>query len=186
MGLVPASNPILRRTNVRPSLRAHAQKEFNIMRNNTFATAATATMAVLLSASAALAGPPVHSATGGGTVDWPGGRVTYGFTAQIDAAGVVIGQAEFVHRDAGITNHVVINCLTVVGNTAWLGGTITISSNPALVGLDVVWEVQDNGQGIAAPPDKVSNVQPGVAPGTCNSMPDLGLIDWTNGNVQVQ
>ena len=51
---------------------------------------------------------------------------------------------------------------------------------------DIVWEVQDNGQGIAAPPDKVSNVQPGVAPGTCNSMPDLGLIDWTNGNVQVQ
>ncbi len=155
------------------------------MRKNTFATAATATMAVLLGASAALAGPPVHSATGGGTVDWPGGRVTYGFTAQIDAAGVVTGQAEFVHRDAGITNHVVINCLTVVDNTAWLGGTITFSSNPTLVGKDIVWEVQDNGQGIAAPPDMVSNVQPGVAPGTCNSQPALGLVPWTNGNVQV-
>jgi len=156
------------------------------MRKLSFATAATATLAVLLGASAALAGPPVHSATGGGTVDWPGGRVTYGFTAQIDAAGVVTGQAEFQHRDSGITNHVVINCLTVVGNTAWLGGTITISSDPTLVGVEIVWEVQDNGQGNAASPDQVSNVQPEVAPGTCNSQPALGLIPWTHGKVQVQ
>src|SRR5213594_4413425 len=106
MGWVPASNPIPRRTSVRTSLRTNARKEFTIMRKLSFATAATATLAVLLGASAALAGPPVHSATGGGTVDWPGGRVTYGFTAQIDAAGVVTGQAEFEHRDAGITNHV--------------------------------------------------------------------------------
>jgi hypothetical protein len=147
---------------------------------------ATMVVAGLLGATVVFAGPAVNKASGGGTVDWPMGRVTYGFTAQIDAAGVVKGQAQFHHRDVGISNHVAINCLAVVGNNAWLGGTITESTDPMSVGLEIVWRVQDNGQGQAAPPDMVSTVVPGVAPGECYSMPDLGLIPWTNGNVEVK
>jgi hypothetical protein len=156
------------------------------MKHPILAVTACAVLSGLLGVSAALAGPPVHSASGGGTVDWPGGRVTYGFNAQVDASGAVKGQAEFHHRDAGITDHVDINCLTVVGNDAWLGGTITSSDNPAVVGLEIVWRVQDNGEGNAAAPDQTSTVVFGVSPGTCNTTPPLGLIPWTNGNVQVK
>lgn len=156
------------------------------MRKLTIASIMSTLVAGILCASVAMAGPAVHKASGGGTVDWPLARATYGFNAQIDAAGVVKGQAEFQHRDAGIRNHVEINCLTVVGNDAWLGGIITSSSIPELVGVQILWRVQDNGEGNAATPDMTSIVVPGGAVGDCNLTPPLGLLPWTNGNVEVK
>ena len=145
--------------------------------------------AVLLAASCAggaSAGPAVHKASGGGTVDWPGGRVTYGFNAQVDAAGAAKGEAEFQFRDVGVKLHVEIDCLTVAGNDAWLSGTIRTSDDASLVGQEILWRVEDNGEGPAAPSDRTSTVVLGVARGACATMPTLGMVPWTNGNVQVR
>jgi hypothetical protein len=123
--------------------------------------------------------------TGGGTVDWGGGRVTYGFVAQMDASGAVKGEAQFQHRDVGVRDHADVLFLAVSGADAWIGAVITQSDNPGLVGQEIYFRVQDNGQGKKATgPDMVSTVILGPAV-TALSMPPLALLQWTNGNVMI-
>jgi len=153
-------------------------------------TAAATLLVVLVSAGTAedrLHGPRVHWASGGGTVEYAGALNTHAFTAQVDADGNVTGQAEFQLRYIDTTVHAEVHCLEVVGNNAWIGGTITRSSNPAQVGLglDILFRVQDNGEGAAHPPDMTSQLEWGAVP-SCSTAPPLGLIEWTNGNVQVR
>jgi hypothetical protein len=140
----------------------------------------------LLLASIAWAAPPVHQASGGGTIAFNDSLETIAFTAQIDATGAVNGQAEFQLRDQSLTFHVVVDCLQVSGVNAWISGLISTSSDPARVGQRVLWQVQDNGQGNAASPDQVSlpvQFNPLVS---CQTQPTLPLVPWTNGNVQVR
>ena len=119
--------------------------------------AAATLLAVLVGVGTA---GPVHWASGGGTVEYAGALNTHAFTAQIDADGNVKGQAEFQLRYIDTTIHAEVNCLAVVGNDAWIGGTITRSSNPAVVGLGlhILFRVQDNGEGDAHPPDMTSQL----------------------------
>jgi hypothetical protein len=138
----------------------------------------------LLVAGAASAAPPVNLANGGGTVDFNGARETIAFTAHLDAAGVAKGQAEFQLRDQNLTFHVDVDCLSVSGVNAWIAGVITTSSDPSRVGQRVLWQVQDNGEGGAAPPDRVS-LPVLFSTAACGTQPPLPLVDWTNGNVQV-
>ena len=146
---------------------------------------------VLTMSGTALAAKPLAQASGGGTVDWGMGRVTYGFIAQqIDERGNARGEAQFFHRDLinPFHDHADVLYLAVDSNTgdAWIGAVITQSSDPSLVGREIYWRVQDNGEGKKATgPDKVSTVVFGAAV-TALSMPPLGLIDWTNGNVKVK
>lgn len=152
-----------------------------------------ATLMVMTLGGVALAAPPISQASGGGTVDWPNGRVTYGFTAlQVDPAGDAKGNAVFHHRDTP-TGTVHGNVLYVAVNTAtgeaWIGGVVTKSDAPVFptVGSEFVFKVVDNGQG-AGVQDEVSSVIYG-GPGTAASalgMPVFGTIPWTNGNVQVK
>lgn len=146
--------------------------------------AAAATLAVFVGVGTAA---PVHWASGGGTVEYAGAFNTHAFTAQVDADGTARGQAEFQLRYIDTTIHAEVDCLTVVGNDAWIGGTITRSSNPAVVGLGlhILFRVRDNGEGAAHPPDMTSQLVWGVVP-SCNTMPPLGLIEWSNGNVHVR
>jgi hypothetical protein len=140
----------------------------------------------LLLASVAWAAPPVHQASGGGTIEFNGSLETVAFTAQIDAAGDVKGQAEFQLRDQSLTFHVVVDCLQVSGVNAWISGLISTSNDPARVGQRVLWQVQDNGEGDAFPSDQVSlpvQFNPTVP---CQGQPTLPLVPWTNGNVQVR
>lgn len=66
----------------------------------------------------AVAAPALSKASGGGTVDWPLGRVTYGFTAQqVDDAGNAKGEAQFHHRDVGVSNHVDVLYMAVDTST---------------------------------------------------------------------
>ena len=134
--------------------------------------------------SNAWADPAVNKATGGGTVESGGVLETIAFTAQVDAAGEVKGQAEFQLRSQSVTFHVEIECLSVAGNQAWMEGVITSSSDPARVGTRVQWTVVDNGEGKGAQ-DQTSLPVAGTA-GSCNQRPALPLIPCTNGNVQVQ
>jgi hypothetical protein len=143
-------------------------------------------LTALVCVSVGTAGPKVHWASGGGTVEYSGALNTHAFTAQIDADGNVKGQAVFQLRYIDATIHAELNCLAVVGNDAWIGGTITHSSNPAVVGpgLDILFQVRDGGEGDAGPPDMTSPLVWGAVP-SCNTPPPLSLIEWTHGNVQV-
>ncbi len=143
-----------------------------------------------------LAGPALAKVSGGGTVDWPMGRVTYGFTAQqINDSGVdgnAKGQMVIQHRDTPspeapgwLVRHIDITYLGVNGNAAWIGGIITKSNDPIEVGLEVVGQVQDNGEGSKATgPDRISAFFTGTPISDLYSEPDFGMIDFTNGNVQ--
>ena len=141
-------------------------------------------LAILVSVGTAA---PVHWASGGGTVEYAGALNTHAFTAQVDADGNAKGEAEFQLRYIDTTVHVEVNCLAVVGNEAWIGGTITRSSNPSQVGLGlhILFRVQDNGEGDPSHPDMTSPLVWGAVP-SCNTTPPLGLIAWTHGNVQVK
>jgi hypothetical protein len=141
---------------------------------------------VLALASVGTAGP-VHRASGGGIVEYGGALNTHAFTAQVDADGNARGQAEFQLRYIDTTVHAEIDCLAVVGNEAWIGGTVTRSSNPAQVGLGlrILFQVQDNGEGFAVAPDMTSQLVWGAVP-SCNTTPPLGVIEWFKGNVQVR
>ena len=156
------------------------------MKRLSIAPGAIALIVSLSCVNAATAAPKVHWASGSGTIDYAGARNTHAFTAQIDADGNVKGEAEFQLRYRALAIHVEINCLAVVGNSAWLGGVIRSSSNPALVGEHVLFGVVDWGEGDAAPPDQTSQVVIDVTVPPCTTTPPLGLIAWTDGNVQVQ
>jgi hypothetical protein len=140
----------------------------------------------LLLASMAWAAPPVHQASGGGTIEFNGSRETIAFTAQIDAAGDVKGQAEFQLRDQSLTFHVVVDCLQVSGVNAWISGLISTSNDPSFVGQRVLWQVQDNGEGQALSQDQVSLPIQFNSTTPCQGQPTLPLVPWTNGNVQVR
>lgn len=74
----------------------------------------------------------------------PGTDGNYSMAAQIDAAGNVSGQ----WQDAFTLNpgfHINVTCLTVVGNTAWVGGVIDQATNPAFIGVQARAKVVDGG-----------------------------------------
>jgi hypothetical protein len=138
--------------------------------------------------------PVVASATGSGHMVRPDGTFrSFSFTASKRADGTVKGQAQLNSRGFDVFVHIRVDCLRVVGNTAFMSGRITHVSNPdeAFVGELNRWAVQDNGEGPDAPPDLVSSIpeNPGNAdPKTCeddNSDRPLNRI-VERGNVQVR
>ena len=138
--------------------------------------------------------PVVASATGSGHMVRPDGTFrSFSFTASKRADGTVKGQAQLNSRGFDVFVHIRVDCLRVVGNTAFMSGRITHVSNPeeGFVGELNRWAVQDNGEGPDAPPDLVSSIpeNPGNAdPKTCeddNSDRPLNRI-VERGNVQVR
>jgi hypothetical protein len=74
----------------------------------------------------------------------------------------------------------------VVGNTAYLSGTITDSSVASLVGDSGVWSVQDNGEGANSPPDQISLVSFfSPFPQLCQLVHPSPTIQIDGGNVQI-
>ncbi|MFH1679937.1 MAG: hypothetical protein ABIH26_04755 [Candidatus Eisenbacteria bacterium] len=138
-------------------------------------------LVLLVGVAFAGTGPKV---TGGGTVDWPNGRVTYGFNAQqIDVSGEAKGQFQVHHRDVGglsIHGEVLYLAVNAATGEAWIGGAVTHSDDPSYDGLEFYFEVKDGA------PDMVSPVtyNVGVAINAL-SMPALFLQEWTNGNVKI-
>ena len=146
---------------------------------------------VILGGSVSLAKPPVHRASGGGTVVQPDLPMeSYGFTASIDADGNVRGQAVWQFRPQEARFHGVFTCLHVDGAEAWLGGELTkvdVEGFPPLP-IYFVWQVRDNGEGRNAPPDQVSALLLSLNPDfpeTCLLEPILPLSELDNGNVKV-
>jgi len=109
---------------------------------------------------------------------------TFSFSAIQQPNGKVAGQAEVHNRAMGTVVHMDINCIVFLpNNTVVVSGTITKNSPnpPNLVGLNGVFQAQDNGEGTNSPPDRLSL----VIPGDCTATPP-GLMDILHGNIQVR
>jgi hypothetical protein len=118
---------------------------------------------------------------------------TAAFNAIEHADGSVSGNAQINVHALDVAWHTRIECLTVVGNRAFLGGTITGSSDEARVrvGTKSYFWVEDNGEGDDAAPDRVSvagvNETPGGLADFCGLVQNLlPGRDVLHGNVQVR
>ncbi len=142
---------------------------------------------------ASSANAPVHKASGGGKLDISAFDPAlppeqYGFSASVDGNGETTGQLQSNFSAPDVTFHMEITCLSVSGTDAWMGGTVTQTHDAAVypVGTSFVFRVQDNGQGNAAPPDRMSFFFDVADPAICNLQPDVGfLFVWLHGNIQV-
>ena len=131
------------------------------------------------------ASDPVHVVTGGGLVSYADKMNIHSFAAQIEEDGEVRGKAEFAFRYLGVEFEADIECLAVVDNDAWLGGTISSASDTSLVGQAIMFRVQDNGEGDDAE-DMTSQIMIGVTVPECSATPPLGLMTWAHGDVRIR
>ncbi len=83
-----------------------------------------------------------------------------------------------------------LTCATIIGNQVWVGGIIEDSSRASLVGLDMWFQAQDNGEGPNDPADMSSTLGaggPGAAQQYCDDHPVVRfpfLVE--RGNLQVR
>jgi hypothetical protein len=148
--------------------------------------------AVLMPASPDLSlGPPANFVIGSGHVAQAAGlrEFTYHAIARQDGSAsgsfkVVLASGAFFEAD--------VTCLSVVGNTGWVGGVIRATNVAALViGSVSTFFAIDNGEGDGAAADVVSNATFNGAAGAdfafcANRALALPQLTVTDGNVQVR
>jgi len=126
------------------------------------------------------AGGNVASANGSGH----SGDVTLSFGAFDHGAGNFTGQATFIDDFAKTKVTVDVECVTVSGNTAQVGGSVVKSTNPTYaVGMGVTFYVVDNGEGEGAIEDNFSDLRIGGC-GSPFEPPIMMASDI--GNIQVR
>jgi hypothetical protein len=117
---------------------------------------------------------------------------TFGFTAKLNRAGTADGWFNYTEVDDGTAFHAdgSVWCLTVIGNDAWIGGTIEHASDPSYDGLGAWWHVTDNGEGANASPDITTFLGVGTLAQTqtfCDTHPDYRHpFPIDGGNIQVR
>jgi hypothetical protein len=127
----------------------------------------TLMLALMLVTAASAENPIVHrvsvggpDACGGLGFPHPGCDANFSLSAKQDADGSVSGQYNdrFSQANGGGGFHAVIDCVSVVGNTAWVSGVITHGNFNGLdlTGLPVAARVQDNGTSANDPADEIS------------------------------
>jgi hypothetical protein len=143
----------------------------------------------------AAAGGIVESATGSAhrIRPLPDGQLwVLTFDAKKFADGSVTGEAHVDRHDLGVSWSVDVTCLSVVGNTAWIGGIMRNSKGGLPVdGAISYFYVIDNGEGNNAAPDRASAVRLNDRAGEdiafCTQRPLLLVAsDIAHGNVQVR
>jgi hypothetical protein len=119
---------------------------------------------------------------------------TYSFSAIVHPNGGVAGQFEFLFvNDGGSARvHGSVDCVTIFGNRARIGGTVRHSSDETVfsVGQHFIWNVTDNGEGNNDSPDTGSpllGLPSSVPPDPfCLAGGFIGEFPSQNGNVQVR
>jgi hypothetical protein len=100
-------------------------------------------LALSLAASVSAGSSGVTVATGSFTlVGDAGSHRTFSF-AVVDRGGAITGHAAFI-TFGGDAISIDINCFTVAGNQAIIGGTVSSSTDPDIVGVSVAFAIQDN------------------------------------------
>lgn len=114
------------------------------------------------------------------------------FNAEKRSDGTVTGYAHIDRKDLDAAWDVDVTCLSVVGNTAWIGGIIRNARGPLPQdGAISYFYVIDNGEGTDAAPDRASAVRLNDLAGEdirfCTDRPlRLAASDIAHGNVQVR
>ena len=115
----------------------------------------------------------------------PGCDANFSLTAVQRADGSVTGEwtdrFSQVNGGGGVT--VVVNCVNVAGNEAWVSGVVKVPKN--LVGLPLIARVRDNGTSANDPPDEISFTEFDSF-GGCNAAPALFLLAAPQEQVTVQ
>lgn len=109
-------------------------------------------------------GPVLERVTGSGHFEAAPPALTLGWrtftmTIRKHADGSVWGGFTRVSHlaDGGVErNRGIVTCFTIVGNTAWVGGETDD-------GVEVAWQIVDNGEGVGAPADRVGLLIPADA-----------------------
>jgi hypothetical protein len=141
--------------------------------------------------TSAVAAGNTPSASGHGNIRINDGELrTFSFHAMTRKDGTVTGNTTLHNRDQDVFVKLDIDCLRVVGNTAYVSGVITQHSNPDFLGFKGRFRVVDNGEGANNPPDLMSLVanSPPTSTSDCNSPSNAfpALNDIEGGNVQVK
>ncbi len=129
------------------------------------------------------AGGVVHRASvGSHDIVPPGDDANFSLVAIEHSNGRISGQ--YTDRFAqGGGFHAQVTCLSVDGNTAWIGGIIRGGD---FDGQEVITQVQDNGTSSNDPPDLISFSFVGVPAQTCLTQPPLPLFPLQGGEVKVE
>jgi hypothetical protein len=133
----------------------------------------------------------IAAATGSGHTIVAGELRTFSFTAWTDADGVASGTVQVDNREINEKFQLRVDCIRVVGSFAIVSGLITRHTDAQAIGLTGIFGVQDSGEGLAAPPDLITQVfffRPGVLRCTDLEPADAApfLVRITAGNVQVK
>ena len=116
------------------------------------------------------------------------------FNVKLFADGSVHGRFNYTQvRDGGtpLTVKGSLTCAVIVDGQAWVGGVIEASSRESLVGLDMWFQVRDNGEpGSDGTPDMSSTIgagPPGTGQQYCDAAPVV-LFPFliSEGNIQVR
>ncbi len=112
---------------------------------------------------------------------------TFSFHARTHPDGTTRGSYELTNRAQDVRIHGEIDCLRIVGNIAYMSGTNTKHTTPALEGLPSFFSVMDNGEGNNDPPDLISLLFTFLAGSiTCNVPFVNPTFPVEGGNIQVK
>jgi hypothetical protein len=116
----------------------------------------------------------------------------FAFTARVYEDGSVDGRYTFRTVDDGVpfVARGPLTCVVISGDRGWFGGLIESSSDASLVGLDMWFQVADNGEGAGTAPDMSTLIGaggPGAAQEYCDDAPDP-RFPWLveEGNIQIR
>ena len=158
---------------------------------------AAVALALGAASSAGAGSSVVASANGGyGFTGTAAGSVfdvrPFTWNVQVHGDGSVHGRFNYTQVRDGVelSARGSLTCAVITGNQVWVGGIIEDSSRASLVGLDMWFQAQDNGEGANDPPDMSSTLGaggPGTAQQYCDDHPVVRfpfLVE--SGNLQVR
>jgi len=107
---------------------------------------------------------------------------------KVRADGSVTGRYDYAQVRDGVELQVSgsLNCATILGNQVWVGGLIEESSRGSLVGLDMWFQAQDNGEGANAHPTCPRRSAPALRErprGTAPTTPSCASRSSSNGAI---
>ena len=134
-------------------------------------------------ASAALA----QAVQGSAHIEQAGELRTFTFSARRFADGSVTGEFQIIARQVDRVTHGRITCMTVLGNSAWIGVKIERDNSGVSEGAEGRFRVVDLGSGQTD--DLVSllafNFTPGFAQAYCNNIPPNPPLNLSQGEVVI-